>query len=99
MELKRHLSPLDTKKEIASHTPNLYTQIRKYVQTNLANGRRLSSLIADKKKKGNRFFFFDFRLGFDNMKNGKVKKLCSVVTEVVMVKCSYMSRLEQAEIL
>ena len=89
MELKRHLSLLDTKKRIASRTPNLYTHKKLACERDLAHRSR--------KKNGIRYFS-NFRIGFGNLKNGKVKKLCSVITEAVMAKCSYMSRLKQVEV-
>ena len=91
--MKRHLSLLDIKKRIASHTPNLYT----HKKTSLRTADVCPHSSSMKKKNGIRYFSH-FRIGFGNLKNGKVKKLCSVITEAVMVKCSYMSRLEQVEV-
>ena len=92
MELKRHLSLWDTKKRIASRTPNLYTHKK------LACERQTFVLAHRPWKKNGIRYFSHVRIGFGNSKNGKVKKLCSVITEAVMAKCSYMSRLEQVEV-
>ena len=76
------------------HTLPIYTLISECVYKLACVCPRWSSM---KKKNGIRYFSH-FRIGFGNLKNGKVKKLCSVITEAVMVKCSYMSRLEQVEV-
>lgn len=98
LELTRHLSLLDTKKRIASHTPNLYTHHGMCVQTSLRTTELCPRSSSMKTKTYGIRYFSNFRIGFGNLKNVKVKKLCSVITEAVMVKCSYMSRLEQVEV-
>ena len=91
MENKKTLFGIEkTQRNELLHALPIYTLIKK-----LACERDLAH--RSRKKNGIRYFS-NFRIGFGNLKNGKVKKLCSVITEAVMAKCSYMSRLKQVEV-
>lgn len=100
MENKKTLFGIDkTSKPVRHKETNCFTHSHGMcVQTSLRTADVCPRSSSMKTKTYGIRYFSNFRIGFGNLKNVKVKKLCSVITEAVMVKCSYMSRLEQVEV-